>query len=706
MPPLTFLFRQANYLCRLRWYVYGTTAGLAVFALLLGVSIPLFHIYLGLIFLGILINTASCHIYSYSRHKRFLFKNIAGLRWWTHFVTLSDLTLIIAAIHYTGGEHSPGIYLLLIYVAGIALTYGEALPVFAFTTISAALLTGLLLGYALNIFTPPTVLTPHVALPTNTALRIVSLNSLLFIVAAVILNQAQQLRTLWASAENHKRFLDQLNDLSHQTLQLTDPQHTVKEVSEHLKRMLDADAVFTILWEHNNEQLVPVARYSMSMPDGNDLSPEQRQAASHQCLQTLTSLQALPTYPWIDLKDAPDLFPKAIQEHLNSYKTLFMLPLRLPDSNVTFGMIMLAYRRRPPWKTDQPLYIRKAIDMAALMLARVNTHHRTTQHITLLEDLAHRVTDLMRNLKLNTIAIHSVESAAEMLHANGSLLLSHPHNTILEQPWYASGLPHALVQEIAGADELTNPFLTLQETFLQITDITKDEDILPPKIKEGMLQAGYHAAALFAIPAPTQTIGILMLFWEKPHILPPREIAVGKLFVAQAGVSLYNAHLYELLRSAAHTDALTRLPNRRAIDEALEREFLRAQRYHHPFSVVMLDLNNFKAVNDRFGHQCGDLALQGISKLLQQRTRKTDFVGRYGGDEFLVLLPETGYEAAEFVIKSACQSARTRLAECLPKDFHIEIAYGIATYPDDATDVETLVKIADQRLYEQKATMQ
>lgn len=705
MPQFTFLLRQASYLCRLRWYVYGTTAALAVLAWRLGAPVSLFYTYIGLITLGVLLNAVSCYVYN-DRPKPSFFQNPGVLRWWTHFSTLSDLALIIAAIHYTGGEHSPGVYLLLIYVAGMALTYGEALPVFTFTTISAILLTGLFLSYALDTISPPTVITPYPTIPQNTLLRIISLDSLLFIVAALILNQAQQLRTLWETAESHKRFLDQLNDLNHHTLQLTDPQQTVEEISEHLKRLLKADAVFTILWEQNNNRLVPVAKYGMTFPNGDNLPREQLQAASERCKQTIAKLQELPTYPWIERKDIQGLFPPKVQAHLNTYETLLMLPMRLPDSSTTLGVMMLAYHRRPRRKAHHPLYIRKAVDLASLALARVNTHYQTAQHLTLLEDLAHRVTDLMRNLKLNTIAIHSVESAAELLHANGSLLLSQPHNAILEQPWYAAGLPNTFVQAIAQTEELTAPFLSRQETFLQVTDIAKDETIFPPDLKALALQAGYNAAALFAVPAPSQTIGTLLLFWEQPHVLPPREIAVGKLFAAQVGVSLYNAHLYELLRSAAHTDALTRLPNRRAIDETLEREFLRAQRYHHPFSVIMLDLNNFKAVNDRFGHQCGDAALQRVSQLLQQRTRKTDFVGRYGGDEFLVLLPETDRETAEIVIKSACQAIRNHHVSCLPQEFHLEIAYGIATYPYDADDLEALVKIADQRLYEHKASLQ
>ena len=705
MPQLTFLLRQANYLCRLRWYVYGTTAALAVLAWRLGASLSLFYTYIGLITLGVLLNAVSCYVYD-ERPKPAFAQKPGFLRGWTHFSTLSDLVLIIAAIHYTGGEHSPGVYLLLIYVAGMALTYGEALPVFTFTTISAILLTGLFLSYAVGAILPPTVITPYTTIPQNTLLRIISLDSLLFIVAALILNQAQQLRALWESAESHKRFLDQLNDLNHHALQLTDPQQTVAEISEHLKRLLKADAVFTILWEHNNHQVAPVAKYGMTFPNGDNLPSEQRQAASERCMQTIAKLQELPTYPWIAREDIQGLFPPKVQAHLNTYETLLMLPMRLPDSNAILGVMMLAYHRRPRWKAHHPLYLRKAVDLAALALARVNTHYQTAQHLTLLEDLAHRVTDLMRNLKLNTIAIHSVESAAEMLHANGSLLLSSPHNAILEQPWYASGLPHPFVQAIVQAQELTAPFFSRQETFLQVTDIAKDTTIFPPDLKALALQAGYRAAALFAVPAPSQVIGLLLLFWEQPHVLPPREIAVGKLFAAQVGVSLHNAHLYELLRSAAHTDALTRLPNRRAIDETLEREFLRARRYHHPFSVVMLDLNNFKAVNDRFGHQCGDVALQSVSQLLQQRTRKTDFVGRYGGDEFLVLLPETDRETAEIVIKSARQAIRNHHVACLPPEFHLEIAYGIATYPYDADELEALVKIADQRLYEHKAALQ
>ncbi len=156
------------------------------------------------------------------------------------------------------------------------------------------------------------------------------------------------------------------------------------------------------------------------------------------------------------------------------------------------------------------------------------------------------------------------------------------------------------------------------------------------------------------------------------------------------------------LAELAATDPLTQLRNRRVIYEHLEREFARARRYDHPLSVFMMDIDHFKSVNDNHGHGVGDEVLRVVARVLRNSTRETDIVGRYGGEEFIVLAPETGAEAAMIVgerIRTAIQ-AESEAGAGIPT---VTISIGVATTQAvEAAHFEDLIHLADQALYSAK----
>lgn len=154
------------------------------------------------------------------------------------------------------------------------------------------------------------------------------------------------------------------------------------------------------------------------------------------------------------------------------------------------------------------------------------------------------------------------------------------------------------------------------------------------------------------------------------------------------------------LEKAATTDALTELYNRRMIGELLAQEVYRTKRYGHPFAVILLDVDHFKAVNDAHGHNVGDQVLASTARLLQEAARSADAVGRWGGEEFLMLLPSTG--AAEALVLG--ERLRLGMEE---HDFGLPtpltVSMGVAQY-DPEESVDELVRRADIALYEAKRT--
>ena len=224
---------------------------------------------------------------------------------------------------------------------------------------------------------------------------------------------------------------------------------------------------------------------------------------------------------------------------------------------------------------------------------------------------------------------------------------------------------------------------------------------LPNEIKEKALNAKLRAMAAFPMLISKGTLGILIFYWNEPHYLTEEERAVGKLWANRVGTAIYNASLYESLRRESMTDPLTDLLNRRALDKALMQEWKRAERYKRPFAVVMIDVDNFKTVNDSYGHLVGDNVLKNLAALLSQTLRETDIIGRWGGDEFLVILPETGQEEAQIVLEKLYNSI-VHAPSLSAFEIELTFSFGTAVYPDDADNPEDLVSVADKRMYSYK----
>lgn len=169
----------------------------------------------------------------------------------------------------------------------------------------------------------------------------------------------------------------------------------------------------------------------------------------------------------------------------------------------------------------------------------------------------------------------------------------------------------------------------------------------------------------------------------------------------------YSSHLETLsrrLRDLAYRDGLTGLFNHRYFQEQLAHEVERAQRYGHRLSVLMLDVDRFKEVNDTYGHLMGDTLLTYVAQLIAAKLRTSDIAARYGGDEFAVILPETDQEKALAVAQKLGQavSSDRRWQGALLENLGVGISFGVATFPDDGRIADDLLVCADRRLYAAK----
>ena len=200
-----------------------------------------------------------------------------------------------------------------------------------------------------------------------------------------------------------------------------------------------------------------------------------------------------------------------------------------------------------------------------------------------------------------------------------------------------------------------------------------------------------------------QTVGFINLDSTTPGFYSPVHVERLEAFANQAAIALENARLLEEARQAAITDELTGLLNWRGLHQVGQQEVERSLKNHLPLSVILLDMDCFKLINDTYDHDLGDHVLKILAERLSRNTRPTDYLGRRGGDEFVILLVETGLE-------EACQIAERLRVNVTAQPFLNEtgliveatISLGVSTLEPPIQDIKLLMKLADHAMYSAK----
>lgn len=192
---------------------------------------------------------------------------------------------------------------------------------------------------------------------------------------------------------------------------------------------------------------------------------------------------------------------------------------------------------------------------------------------------------------------------------------------------------------------------------------------------------------------------LLGILWVWGSAIRNSDLPILSIFAKQIGISLERARLFAEVQSLALTDPLTGLNNRRSLFELGRIEFSRAQRMKRPFCCMMLDLDHFKQVNDNYGHQVGDEVLQEFARRCNCSVREVDLIGRYGGEELIILLPETDLKIALQVAERLRKTISDMPVKVGDLEINLSTSIGVARMDENTVKLDTLVARADQALY-------
>lgn len=212
--------------------------------------------------------------------------------------------------------------------------------------------------------------------------------------------------------------------------------------------------------------------------------------------------------------------------------------------------------------------------------------------------------------------------------------------------------------------------------------------------------------SLIAVPLKFQEkiVGILYLDDFRPRTHSCMRLQALSILASFAIMSIDHARLHAATRQLAWTDGLTGLYNYRMFRQMVREELIRTERYRKPMSLILFDIDDFKPFNDTYGHPAGDKALVAVTEIMRESLRECDILFRYGGEEFVALLPETDIGEALIAAERARSAVETNSGVMLraisPKALTVSV--GVAAYPRDGRDLDTLLKTVDDLMYKAK----
>jgi diguanylate cyclase (GGDEF)-like protein/putative nucleotidyltransferase with HDIG domain len=364
------------------------------------------------------------------------------------------------------------------------------------------------------------------------------------------------------------------------------------------------------------------------------------------------------------------------------------VPIQFPDG--AMGVLAAGdFERENTINQEQFELLQVLADEAASAIENARlfqNERRRSRHLALLNELAQKAASVLNPNELLSNICGEVRSAFDRDFARIEVADPQKKDLIVEaESGYGADL---LGRRVCYGEGLSGVAATIREPVLA-NSVLHD-------LRYVALRPGVRSALSLPMRYRDDLLGVLSLESLREHNFSQQDVLTLQSLADQLAIALHNARAYQLALDQAITDGLTGLKTHRYFREALDQEWRQSTRTGRPFSVIMMDLDGFKQVNDRGGHLAGDRVLAAVATLLDARSRQSNVVARYGGDEFAILMPDSNTEQAETLAE--------RLRAALEADHFLHAhgvtaSIGIATFPDHGPTQEEILRVADSGMY-------
>ena len=482
--------------------------------------------------------------------------------------------------------------------------------------------------------------------------------------------------------------LNLLNDIVKAALEAGSVDRMAQTVVDRLGELIGADGCFITLWDPAAERTIPLAAYGLADRDYTKiLFPPDKRTFTKSVLEEERTL----------IVEDSSVTPYADQSVINNFPSKSILALPLIANNKKLGAVLLTFNKTHRFSTEEITMSEQAANLLALALEKYQAMDDAERRAETSETLRKAGLAVAEQLELDQTIARTLDHLKQVVpYDSASVQMLDGENLVI-----VGGRGWANPQDVIGIRfpiHGDNPNRVVIETeklyYLPEANKVYDEFKRPPHD---------HIRSWLGVPliAQGRVIGLLAIDSSKPNDFDEAMKDIASQFAAQVAVTLENARLHREAQTLAITDALTGVYNRRGLFQLGEFEFQRARRINRPFSALMFDIDHFKKVNDQHGHAVGDQVLHQVAQRCLKNSRATDLVGRYGGEEFVMLLTETNLHAAYTIAE--------RLRHGIMKANFLTDAGGISITTSigvcearSSESLTTLIQHADAALYQAK----
>lgn len=509
-----------------------------------------------------------------------------------------------------------------------------------------------------------------------------------FHTAANILGAAEARAQTSQKLMNRQLSMSMLNAIVAAALETDSLGEMAKIATERLANLIGADGCFMTLWDEDNQRIIPLAAHGPGSKAYSDIRIETNQKTFTQSVLELGRALVVD-----DTENTPYADPQVVS-HFPS-KSILALPMIVHSRKL--GAALIAFNQTHRF-TDEEIEISKqAAALIALATEKFHAMEESRRRADASETLRKAGIAVTEKLELDEAIAHILDSLKQVLaYDSASVQLIEGDELVVVggRGWEDEKVVRGMRFKIPGDNPNSVVIQTGKPYRLGDAGAAYKNFRGPPHD---------HIRSWLGVPliAQEKIIGLLAIDSAAPNDFDEREIQTALEFASQVAIALENARLFRETQTQAITDALTGMYNRRGIFQLGEIEHNRSRRIRRPISVMMLDIDHFKQVNDRYSHAAGDQVLRLIAQRCLKALRAVDLVGRYGGEEFIILLPETNLEAARFIGERLRRSIMDSAFQTDAGEIYITSSIGIAASAKKET-LDQLVQRADAALYKAK----